>query len=114
MIAILMGFGLGKRVAQAVAYIGLPLLLLGAAWFALDWYGDSRFDDGVVETDAKWEEAGNRLVDQAAVARNAADAKAEERAADFAAATAIEKEKLDAAEREGSSPLDVLFDGGVR
>lgn len=113
MIVWLMGFGLGKRAAQAIAYVALPLLLLGAFYLALDAYGDSRYYAGVTETDAKWEAAGRKLEAQAAASASAADTGSLVRVTDFNAKVAEEKEKLDAAATDGSSPLDVLFGGGM-
>ncbi len=109
MIALLTGWGLGRTAAKLLAYVGLPLLAILVFYLALDAYGDARYDAGVVETDTKWEEASNKLVDEAAVAADSADAIAEIRAADYAVAVATEKEKLDEAQQTGSSPLDVLF-----
>ena len=115
MIGLLMDYGLGKRVAQVVGYVGIPLLTLVAIWWAITVYGNSRYDAGVTDTDASWQEASNVLIDQAAAASNAADASAEDRATDYAANLTAEKEKIDEAQREGSSPLDVLFGGnGMR
>lgn len=115
MIGLLMGLGLGKRAAQVVGYVVLPLLLLGAFYLALDAYGDSRFRAGVTETDDRWEAAGRKLEAQAAASASAADTTALVRAVDYNAKVAKEKEKLDAAATDGSSPLDVLFGtDGVR
>lgn len=116
MIALLMGFGLGKRVAQLVGYVAIPLLIVGALWLALHLYGNSRYNAGVRDTDAKWEEAGRRLEAQARVSAGKADSAAVGRVQIFNDRVAEEKEKLDAAAKDGSSAFDVLFgtDDGVR
>ncbi len=116
MIGLLMGWGLGKRAAQAIAYVALPLLLLAGFYLLLDAYGDSRYHAGETAADARWEEAGRKLEKQAAQSAGKADAASVARTMDFNAKVAEEKEKLDAAAVDGSSPLDVLFgnSGGVR
>lgn len=111
MISVLMGLGLGKRVAQVIAYVAVPLLVLALLYWALDSYGDRRYRDGVETTDAKWEEAGRRLKAQAARSATKADDAAAVRLDRFEAQVAKEQEKLDEAERNGTSPLDVLFGG---
>lgn len=87
------------------------LVLLLAFYLALDAYGDSRFDAGKAKADAEWAEAEKRLLKQAAEAGTEADRKAAARAVEYAAKVQDEKERLDQAEAEGSSPLDVLFGG---
>ncbi len=109
MIGVLMTLGLGKRVAQAIGYVALPLLILAAGALAIHAYGDRRYDAGVADTDRQWQAASDALVEQAAVAATAADAAADTRAADYAQAVATEKEKIDDAARNHSSALDVLF-----
>lgn len=102
--------------------IGLPFAMPRWAWFvlagvmallafylALDAYGDSRYREGKSAADKAWQEASNRLIDKAAKAGTKADTKAAARAADYAAKVEDEKEKIDAAVKEGSSPLDALF-----
>lgn len=111
MIGLLMGLGLGKRVAQLVAYVALPLLIAFLLWRALDSYGDGRYQAGVDETDAKWEEAGRRLREQAARSASRADDAAASRLETHVQQVEEEKERLDEAQRTGGSPLDVLFGG---
>ena len=88
--------------------LGAVLLIL-AFYFTLDAYGDSRYREGKAAADKAWQEASDRLIDKAAKAGTKADTKAAARAADFAAKQEDEKEKIDAAVKEGSSPLDALF-----
>lgn len=88
--------------------LGAVLLVL-AFYFALDAYGDARYREGKKDADAAWIAASNKLIDQAQKAGTKADEKAAVRAADFAAKQEDEKEKIDAAKAEGSSPFDVLF-----
>lgn len=115
MIGFLTSMGLGKRGAQIVAFIVIPLLILGAFYLMLDAYGDSRYRAGVSETDAKWEEAGRRLEEQARQSASAADKAAAKTIEAHNERVEAEKERIDEAIREGSSPLDVLFgtDGSV-
>ena len=88
--------------------IGGAVLLL-AFYFMLDAYGDSRFREGKQTADAAWEAAHNKLIQDAANARGKADANAAARQAEFAAKVEDEKEKIDAAIADGSSPFDVMF-----
>ena len=111
MIGLLMGLGLGKREAQLVGYVAVPALIAGALWLGLWWYGNSRYEAGVAASDAKWVEAGERLEEQAAAAATAASNASAARVAANNKRVAEEKERLDAAEASGSSPLDVLFGG---
>lgn len=86
-------------------------LLMAAFYFALDAYGDSRYREGKSDADKAWQEASDKLIEKAAKAGTKADKAAAGRAADFAAKQEQEKEKVDAAAKDGSSPLDVLFGG---
>lgn len=87
------------------------LFLLLAFYLALDAYGDSRFDAGKAQADAEWKAAEAALLEKAANARTEADKRAAANAAEYAAKVQDEKEKIDAAISEGSSPFDVLFGG---
>lgn len=93
--------------------IPLKYLIAGGALIAFliaIWaWGNSRYNAGVDDTDAKWEEAGQRLEEQAEASAGEADADSAERAAEEFDRVKAEKEKLDAATDAGSSPLDVLF-----
>lgn len=102
--------------------IGLPFSMPRWGWFVLagvmallafylvlDAYGDSRAREGKAQADAAWQAASDKLIQDAAKAGAKADTKAAARAADYAAKVEDEKEKIDAAVKEGSSPLDALF-----
>src|SRR5689334_7244540 len=90
-----------------IALGGLALLL--AFYLALDSYGDKRFAAGKAQADAEWKAASDKLIQKAQDAGTKADKAAAIRMADQAARVEDEKEKIDAALDEGSSPLDVLF-----
>lgn len=109
MITFLTGLGASQGIAKAIAYVGVPLLILAALWWALDSYGDRRYAAGHADADKEWQEASDRLIEKAQKAETKADTAAAERAADFAARQEDEKEKIHEAVAEGSSPLDVLF-----
>lgn len=111
MIGLLTGLGASQGVAKAIAYVGVPLLILAALWFALDSYGDSRYADGHADADKEWREASERLIEKSQAAGTKADKAAAARHADFAAKQEDEKEAIHAALEEGSSPLDALFPG---
>jgi hypothetical protein len=90
--------------------IGAALLLL-LFWLWLDSYGDRRYTEGVSATDAKWEEASQRMRDEAANSATRADDAAANRLATHLNQVAEERNQIDAAAQNGSSPLDVLFGG---
>lgn len=109
MIGLLMGWGLGERAAKLVAYIGIPLLILVAFYFTLDAYGDARYREGVAAENKAWKDAQDRLLAQAAESAGTATSEDLARQIEFAAKVEDEKEKVDAAVAQGSSPFDVLF-----
>lgn len=91
----------GERFAPALAYA----VVIGAIWAAIVWLrADARAD-----TDAKWIAAGKTLEVKAAKAAGSAEAASVKRIAAENERVRDEKEKLDAAQADGSSPIDVLF-----
>lgn len=109
MLALLMGWGLSSRAAKAVAYVAVPLAVIALLWLGLHLYGNSRYNAGVHDTDAKWQEASDRLKAQAAQSATRADDAAAERLGQFKQQVEDEKEAMDAAASNGSSVFDVLF-----
>lgn len=98
-----------KRVPTwAWAVIGAAVLLI-AFYIVLDRYGDSREQAGKDKADAAWKAASDKLIEKAAASGKKADTAAAARQADFSARVEDEKERMDAAVEEGSSPMDVLF-----
>jgi len=83
----------------------IALLIAVLAW------GQSRYDAGVEDTDAKWKAAGEKLARQARAAATEADRREARRIEDHQARVAEEREKIDEAVAAGDSPLDVLFGG---
>lgn len=112
MIPLLLRLGLGALPAKLITYVALPLALLAGIYFGLKVYGQRAYDRGVVATDAKWKAASDKALANAAAGTAAADKKELPRVVDFTAKVEQEKAKLDAAEKDGSSPLDVLFPAG--
>jgi hypothetical protein len=111
MLSILTGLGLSERIAKIA---GPAIIVLLAVVAVLAW-GRHKYNQGVGDTDAKWELASEKLKVQAQQSATAADKPSVQRQVQFAEKVAVEKEKLDEAERKGSSPLDVLFGpAGVR
>lgn len=88
--------------------IGGVLVAL-ALVLALHSYGNSRYKAGKADADAAWVAASNKLIDKAQKATVEGDTKAAARAADFAARQEAEKAKIDAAQKNGDSPFDVMF-----
>lgn len=97
----------GERFAPLLAYGTVIALLVGA----LLWLRHDAYQDGVADTDARWEEAGRVLEEQVEEAQTEADAASADRAAEEFERVKDEKEKLDAAAAQGTSPFDVLFGG---
>lgn len=75
----------------------------------LDAYGDSRYREGKKDEAAAWQAASDKLIAKAQKSGAKADNAAAGRAADFAAKQEEERKRIDAANAEGSSPFDVLF-----
>lgn len=88
--------------------IGGAIAILGAVL----WFGHARYQDGVADTDAKWEAASAKLAAEAAKSADVATRREAPRIAAHAAQVAAEKEKIDEAIAEGRSPLDALFPAG--
>jgi hypothetical protein len=66
---------------------------------------------GIEATDAKWEAASQKLKEQAAASATKADDAAVKRLEEHVEQANADQEKVDAAKREGTSPLDALFGG---
>lgn len=116
MIAMLAGLfvktGIPTKFAGILAWAAIIIVAGFAIWLALDSYGDARYDAGVKDTDAKWEEASKKLEREAVKSATKADDKAAQRLEVFEEQVAREKEQIDDATRKGDSPLDVLFGSG--
>lgn len=95
----------------AVRYGLLALVVFGLFYWALDSYGDRQYDKGKADADAAWQKASDKLIAKSQNAATKADRTAAAREADFAARVEDEKEKLEDANANGSSPIDVLFSG---
>lgn len=89
----------------ALGGIAAALAILLAVW-AIHRDG---YKDGKRDADAAWQEASDKLIEDAARAGTKADKQAAARAADFAAKQEDEKQRIDAAVADGSSPLDAIF-----
>ena len=111
MIALLMSWGL-SRAWSWVAAIGVPVLIVIGLFLALDAWGDSRFRSGEAFEKAKWVAASDKLLADAARAHSEADKNAAAAALDFAAKQQEERDRIDAALSNGSSPIDALFPTG--
>lgn len=94
-----------KWIAIAVA----TLLALAAVYFAINAYGDARYDAGKAQSDKEWKAAADLLDQQSQGAADAADIPASERAADYAKRLEDERIKIGEAVDEGRSPFDALF-----
>lgn len=92
-------------------FVGGALLVFLVVWWILAW-GQSRYDAGVEDTDAKWVAASERLKAQAEESAAGADENEVERVEDHNDRLAAEREKIDEAVSQGRSPLDGLFPSG--
>ncbi len=109
MIAILTGWGLSSRLAKIVGYIGVPLLVIALLWGALAWYGKARYNAGRADEELAWQQASDRLKEQAIHSAETAEEAAAEVEQLHSVEVALEKEKIRAAVAAGDSPFNVLF-----
>lgn len=100
---------LGKTFAPIVAYALVIGIALGLFYWALTSYGHRKFNDGVKANQAQVEAALVQLKKDAAQSATKADDAAVNRAAAEVEHQKADQEKLDEAERNGTSPLDALF-----
>lgn len=101
-------FGIPRLYAMIGGAVGAVLIVVGI-WLAITSYGDRRYRAGVDATDRKWEEASQRLKDEAARSATKADDRAAQRLDEFEEQVQEEQEAIDEAIENGSSPFDVLF-----
>lgn len=104
-IGLLARLGAGQRPAMILAYAAIAL----AAVSAILWLRADAYSAGVRATDTKWHQASDKLKSTASKSAATADASAAKREAKWVDQVGLEKEKLDEAERNNSSPFDVLF-----
>jgi hypothetical protein len=89
--------------------LGIGLGAILALLLALHLYGNARYRAGVKDTDAAWHAAEEAMLARAAGAATAADRQAAANAANYAGQVAKEKEAINEAVDNGTSPLDGLF-----
>lgn len=100
---------IGLGFARAIVWVGLPLLIIGLVWWRVDAWGDRRFNQGVEAHRAEVRAATEELKASAERSATRADDAAALRVEDHLQQTAEERERLDEAAQNGSSPIDVLF-----
>lgn len=92
-----------------------PLVLLAMVFGGLAAWGShkyhSGYDDGTTATDKKWEDAAAQLKKDAAASATKADDAAAARLENYVAEQTADKEAIDEANRNGTSPLDAIFGG---
>lgn len=88
----------------------LALLIVGVMAWGNSKYGAGE-KAGIEATDAKWEAASAKLRKEAAASATRADDAAVIRLEKHVEQAKEDQEKVDAAVKEGSSPLDALFGG---
>jgi uncharacterized membrane protein (DUF106 family) len=90
-----------------------PLVALLLIFAGVKIYGHSRYsaghEAGVVETDAKWQKASDELKAEARKSATRADDAAVKRLEEHVAQAQEDQEKIDAANENGTSPLDAIF-----
>jgi hypothetical protein len=84
-------------------------VVIGLLWLSLHLYGARQYDRGVSATDQKWETAAAQLKADAAKSATRADDAAANRLAEQVNQVAADQEKVNEAQRNGTSPLDALF-----
>src|SRR5688572_30250151 len=99
----------GQKVATLIAYAAVIGLILFIVWRVVDSYGDRKFNEGAKANQALVDKAFKQLKDDAAASATKADDKAAVRAEVFVEQQTADKEALDAANENGTSPLDALF-----
>lgn len=84
-------------------------ILLGSlvAWGSHKYHAG--YDSGVQATDKKWEDAAKQLKVDAAKSATKADDAAASRLSEQVNQISADQEKVNEAQRNGSSPLDALF-----
>lgn len=107
--AALIRLGIGEKAAGILARVGLILALIGLGCFAINAWGDARYSAGKADENAAWKAANDALIQKAATSGNAADRKEVPRLIEQAVKTEQEKERIDAALTNGTSPIDALF-----
>jgi hypothetical protein len=90
-----------------------PLVALGLVIAGLLAWGHGKYvaghKAGVTETDAKWQKASEQLKRDAAASATRADDAAVKRLEEHVAQAQEDQEKIDEAKRNGTSPLDAIF-----
>lgn len=85
------------------------LAAVAAFYIVLDAYGDAKYQAGKDKADLEWKEANDRHIQEVAAAGTVASKKEAKRLESHSQAVELQKEKIDAAVAEGTSPLDTLF-----
>lgn len=102
---------LGKTFGPIVAYVLVIGIALGLFYWALTAYGHRKFNEGVAANQAQVDAALVKLKKDAAASATKADDAATNRAAAEVEHQQADQEKVNEAERNGTSPLDALFGG---
>lgn len=100
-----MKLGAAQRLAQALSIATVAIALVLALW----WVRADAYGDGERAADARYTKASLELERKAQRSATKADDAAARRTAEHFQIVEREKERLDEADRTGSSPLDVLF-----
>jgi hypothetical protein len=101
------GFLLMLKRVPIWVWVALAALII--FYFALDAYGDKKYAEGKTDEAAAWQAASDKAIANAAASGKKADKAAAGRLAQQLEKVENEKERMDAAVQEGSSPMDVLF-----
>jgi len=99
-------------IPKLYAFIGIvvsTLAIVALLSWAITSYGARKYQAGVDATDAKWEEASNRLKLEAEASATRADDNAVKRLEVFEEQVAEEQERINEAIANNSSTFDILF-----
>lgn len=113
MMALLLPFagmiGIPQRFQKIASIIMEIVIVLGLLWLGLHLYGKHRYNEGVAATDAKWQVAVEKLQQDAKQSATKADDAAAQRTATQLVKHTKDQEAVNAAVKNGTSPLDALF-----
>lgn len=108
------GVGLaGLTIAQKLTRIGIVVAIFAALIGGVLLWGNSKYraghDDGVTQTEAKYEAAKQKLREEAEASASKADDKALERLEQHEAQVENDRKAVEDANANGTSPLDAIF-----
>lgn len=87
------------------------IAIVAAVVFSIHAYGNARYEAGQSDERAAWEKAADKIEAESRSSAERAGKAAQRREEEYVEAVAAERQQIEEAIEEGSSPLDVLFGG---